>query len=494
MNQNKNINIDGNITHKIKRSLELAPEIIKLESRKRSNRGINSPLIILYGLVLFIILGTFLLFLPFSTKTGENISLVDSFFVATSAVTVTGLTPFQSETTWSTFGLYVIMILSFIGGLGFMMGAGFIIYIFFGRKLNLEQKILINESLSDATPSKIAPGSSIKLVLNIFIMSLIFQFIGFIIMYLLWQEKSFSNDHGAFFNAMFHSISAFNGAGFDILMDSNGGSIGTIKESPYILNITMILIILGSIGYPFILELFANGKLFLQSKYKEIFFTLNFKVVLFGTAFIIILGSAQFLFSEWSNIGTISEEKIKEKIVLSIFHSITRTAGFSLIDYNLIHNSTSITTIALMFIGGSSLSVAGGIKIGTLSIIIISLISTIIGKEEVTIFKRTINKDIIRRSLTIFIFSIFLIIFSFMIISSFEPDSIFRELLFECVSAFGNVGLTTGITGSLNDSSKVLMSFLMIIGRFGPMVLAIMFVGKTKRENAKPAYEIVRIG
>tara|TARA_B100001094_G_C18185186_1_gene803358 strand:- start:752 stop:2236 length:1485 start_codon:yes stop_codon:yes gene_type:complete len=494
MNQNKNINIDGNITHKIKRSLELSPEIIKIESRKRSRRGINSPLIILYGLILFILLGTFLLFLPFSSKNSENVSLVDSFFVATSAVTVTGLTPFQSEDTWSTFGLSVIMILSFIGGLGFMMGAGFIIYIFFGRRLNLEQKILINESLSDATPSKIAPGSSIRLVINIFIMSVIFQIIGFIIIYFLWQGKNLGNNYDPLFNAIFHSISAYNGSGFDILSDSNGGSIGEIKSNSNLLNITMVLILLGSIGYPFILELFANTKLFLQSKYKEIFFTLNFKVIILGTAIIMIIGSVQFLFSEWTNIATIAEDNIKEKVIYSIFHSITRTAGFSLIDYNLIHNSTTISTLALMFVGGSSLSVAGGIKIGTLSIIIISLIATIFGKEEVTIFKRTISRDITRRALIIFIFSIFLIIFSFIIISSFEPDTIFRELLFECVSAFGNVGLTTGITGSLSDFSKVLMSFLMIVGRFGPMLLAIMFVGKRNKENAKPAYEIVRIG
>ncbi len=118
MNQNKNINIDGNVTHKIKRSLELAPEIIKLESKKRSGRGINSPLIILYGLVIFILLGTFLLFLPVASKNTENISIIDSFFVATSAVTVTGLTPFQSEEAWSTFGLSVIMVLSFIGDNG----------------------------------------------------------------------------------------------------------------------------------------------------------------------------------------------------------------------------------------------------------------------------------------------------------------------------------------------------------------------------------------
>lgn len=488
------MNLDGNVTHKVKRSLELKPEIIKLENKKRSGRGINSPLVIFYGLILFILLGTLLLFLPISSKENQSISLVDSFFVATSAVTVTGLTPFQSEDTWNQFGLTIIMILSFIGGIGFMMGAGFIIYIFFGKRLNLEQKILINESLSDSTPSKIAPGSSIKLVLNIFLMSVIFQIIGFISFLFFWDQKIVGNDYGIVFNALFHSISAFNGAGFDILLDSHGGSVGVISYDSAILNITMVLIVLGSIGYPFILELFANAKLFIQSKYKDIFFTLNFKVIIFGTTIIMILGALQFLFSEWTNLATIGNVSIKEKIIHSIFHSITRTAGFSLLDYNSIHNSTSITTIALMFIGGSSLSVAGGIKIGTLSIITVSLISTIIGKEEVVLFKRTVNRDIIRRSLIIFIFSIIIIIFSFMIISSFEPDTIFRELLFECVSAFGNVGLTTGITGSLNESSKILISFLMIVGRFGPMLLALMFVGRRSMSKAKPAYEIVRIG
>ncbi len=296
MNQNKKINIDGNITHKIKRSLELAPEIIKLEAKKRSGRGINSPLIILYGLILFIILGTVLLFLPISSKNSENISIVDSFFVATSAVTVTGLTPFSSEEAWSTFGLSIIMILSFIGGLGFMMGAGFIIYIFFGRKLNLEQKILINESLSDATPSKIAPGSSIKLVLNIFIMTVIFQILGFIIMLFLWEGKTLGNNYGIVFNSLFHSISAFNGSGFDILQDANGGSIGVIKSNPYLLNITMILITLGSIGYPFILELFANTKLFIQSKLLlKISFLIQYLVVFNKHLYLHARVSAQFV-------------------------------------------------------------------------------------------------------------------------------------------------------------------------------------------------------
>ena len=148
--------------------------------------------------------------------------------MATSAVTVTGLTPFQSEDAWNQFGLTIIMILSFIGGIGFMMGAGFIIYIFFGKRLNLEQKILINESLSDSTPSKIAPGSSIKLVLNIFLMSVIFQIIGFISFLFFWDQKIVGNDYGIAFNALFHSISAFNGAGFDILLDNHGGSVGVI--------------------------------------------------------------------------------------------------------------------------------------------------------------------------------------------------------------------------------------------------------------------------
>ena len=148
----------------------------------------------------------------------------------------------------------------------------------------------------------------------------------------------------------------------------------------------------------------------------------------------------------------------------------------------------------LMFVGGGSLSVSGGIKVGTLTVIFAALISNIMGKEDITIFKRTLSKEATRRALIIFIFSILVIIFSFMIISAFEPDNIFRELLFECVSAFGNVGLTTGITSELSGVSKIFIIFLMIIGRFGPLLLALMFIGKNYKVNAKPAYENIRLG
>ena len=176
---NEKINsLNGDKLHRIRRSLELQPEIIKLESKKSSKRGLNSPLVLFYGLIALIIFGTIGLFLPISVNSGQDISLVDSFFVSTSAVTVTGLTPVQSEVTWSIFGLTIILILSFIGGLGFMIGAGFLIYILFGKKINLEQKMLINESLSDSTPSKYVASSSIRVVLNIFYISIILQIIG----------------------------------------------------------------------------------------------------------------------------------------------------------------------------------------------------------------------------------------------------------------------------------------------------------------------------
>ena len=492
---NEKINsLNGDKLHRIRRSLELQPEIIKLESKKSSKRGLNSPLVLFYGLIALIIFGTIGLFLTISVNSGQDISLVDSFFVSTSAVTVTGLTPVQSEVTWSIFGLTIILILSFIGGLGFMIGAGFLIYILFGKKINLEQKMLINESLSDSTPSKYVASSSIRVVLNIFYISIILQIIGAILFYFFWYEGDIKNEHSIIFNSIFQSISSFNGAGFDILPDENGGSIGSITPNINVLTITMVLIFLGSIGYPIIIEFFENIILFFQSKYKQIFITLNFKVVVLSSSIILIIGASQFLFAEWSNPFTIGAESTKEKIIFSIFHSITRTAGFSIVDYNQIHNSTSVMTMALMFIGGGSLSVAGGIKVGTVTIILAALISTIMGKDEITIFKRTVTRDITRRALIIFIFSIFLILFSFIVISSFEPDSIFRELLFECVSAFGNVGLTTGITEKINNSSKIFIALLMIIGRFGPLLLALMFVGKKIETKAKPAYEVVRLG
>ena len=337
------------------------------------------------------------------------------------------MTPVQSEVTWSIFGLTIILILSFIGGLGFMIGAGFLIYILFGKKINLEQKMLINESLSDSTPSKYVASSSIRVVLNIFYISIILQIIGAILFYFFWYEGDIKNEHSIIFNSIFQSISSFNGAGFDILPDENGGSIGSITPNINVLTITMVLIFLGSIGYPIIIEFFENIILFFQSKYKQIFITLNFKVVVLSSSIILIIGASQFLFAEWSNPFTIGAESTKEKIIFSIFHSITRTAGFSIVDYNQIHNSTSVMTMALMFIGGGSLSVAGGIKVGTVTIILAALISTIMGKDEITIFKRTVTRDITRRALIIFIFSIFLILFSFIVISSLEPDSIFRE-------------------------------------------------------------------
>jgi len=487
-------NNDGDKIHRVLRSTQLKPEIIKLEKRSKSRIGVKSPLFLFYGLIFLIFIGAIGLFLPFSSNSNQNISLVDSFFISASAVTVTGLTPFESEETWNIYGLTIISILSFIGGLGFMVGAGFLIYILFGKKINLEQKMMINESISDSSTSKFASGSSIKIVLNIFYITVAIQIIGVFIFYYLWNSKDINNNHSLFFNSVFQSISAFNGAGFDIISGENGGSIGSIVGNINILYTISFMVFLGSIGYPVIFEFIGNLKLFLQSKYKKIFFSLNFKVVVSATIFIILFGTFQFLLFEWSNVNTIGKESVENKIFLSFFHSFNRTSGFSLIDYNLIHNSTSITTMILMFVGGSSLSVSGGIKVGTLTVIFAAIISNIIGKEEITIFKRTLTKEVIRRALIIFIFSIIFIIFSFMIISAFEPDTIFRELLFECVSAFGNVGLTTGITNELNDISKIFIIFLMIIGRFGPLLLALMFIGKKSQINAKPAYENIRLG
>ena len=487
-------NNDGDKIHRVLRSTQLKPEIIKLEKRSKSRIGIKSPLFLFYGLIFLIIFGAIGLFLPFSSNSNQNISLVDSFFISASAVTVTGLTPFESEETWNIYGLTIISILSFIGGLGFMVGAGFLIYILFGKKINLEQKMMINESISDSSTSKFASGSSIKIVLNIFYITVAIQIIGVFIFYYLWNSKDINNNHSLFFNSVFQSISAFNGAGFDIISGENGGSIGSIVGNVNILYTISFMVFLGSIGYPVIFEFIDNLKLFLQSKYKKVFFSLNFKVVVSATIFIILFGTFQFLLFEWSNVNTIGKESFENKIILSFFHSFNRTSGFSLVDYNLIHNSTSITTMVLMFVGGSSLSVSGGIKVGTLAVIFAAVISNIIGKEEITIFKRTLSKEVIRRALIIFIFSIIFIIFSFMIISAFEPDTIFRELLFECVSAFGNVGLTTGITNELNNISKIFIIFLMVIGRFGPLLLALMFIGKNYKINAKPPYENIRLG
>ena len=484
----------GEKIHRVKRSQELSPEILSIQKRQNSTRGIYSPLLIFYGLIFLIILGTIGLSLPFSKSGLVEYSFVDYIFVSTSAVTVTGLVPFDTELGWTLFGQSIILFLSFIGGIGFMVGAGFLLLIITGRKLNLEQRLLIREGLSDSSPTKLETGNTPNFLLNVVYLAIIFQIVGIIMLYFLMGENIHFNDYGRIYNSIFHSVSAFNGSGFDIINDANGGSIGSITGDSYFLIITMVLIFFGSIGYPIVFELLRNTKMASLSKFKEIHLSLNSKIVIIATFLILIFGSAQFLFGEWNNTYTIYGSSFNSKITHSIFHAITRTAGFSLIDYDLIHNSTTFTTIVLMLIGGSSLSVAGGIKVGTLTVIIVALISNIRGGEEVTIFKRTISAQVVRRSFVIFVFSIILLSVGFIIMASFEPDNLFKELLFESVSAFGNVGLSTGITKDLNHLSKIILSILMIIGRFGPLLLATLLLGNKEQGKIRQPYESVRIG
>ena len=484
----------GEKIHRVKRSQELSPEILRIQVRKNSTRGIYSPLLIFYSLIFLIVLGTICLSLPFSKSGLVEYSFVDYIFVSTSAVTVTGLVPFDTELGWSLIGKSIIIFLSFIGGIGFMVGAGFLLLIITGRKINLQQRLLIREGLSDSGPTKLETGNTPNFLFNVVYLAIFFQIIGIIILYFVFGDKIQFNDHGRIYNSLFHSVASFNGSGFDMIKDGNGGSIGSLSTNHNFLVVTMVLIFFGSIGYPIVFELLRNVKMISLSKFKEIHLSLNSKIVIFSTFIILFLGSLQFLFGEWNNIYTIYGNSINDKITQSFFHVITRTAGFSLIDYDLVHNSTTFTTIVLMLIGGSSLSVAGGIKVGTLAVIIIALISNIRGEEEVTIFKRTISAQVVRRSFVIFVFSIILVSVGFIIMASFEPDNLFKELLFESVSAFGNVGLSTGITKDLNHLSKIILSILMIIGRFGPLLLATLLLGNKEQGKIRQPYESVRIG
>ena len=357
-----------------------------------------------------------------------------------------------------------------------MIGAGFLIYILFGKKINLEQKMLINESLSDSTPSKYVASSSIRVVLNIFYISIVLQVLGSALFYLFWKESDINNEHGLIFNSIFHSISSFNGAGFDILADGNGGSIGSITNNNNLLAITMILIFLGSIGYPIILEFSENIKLFFQSKYKQIFISLNFKVVVFTTIIILITGMLQFLFAEWSNQLTIGLESTQNKIIYSVFHAITRTAGFSIIDYDLIHNSTTVTTMALMFIGASPGGTGGGIKTTTISALMAATRSTLRGQDEVVIRNRQISDKVVLKEVGITVGSfLFILLMALLLgltsgLSGEQPFS-FLEMLFTCISAFATVGFDVGVVQQLNHFGQLVLIVGMFVGRLGILLL-----------------------
>jgi trk system potassium uptake protein TrkH len=372
------------------------------------------------------------------------------------------------------FGKVVIITLIQIGGIGFMTITT-TLFILLGKKIGLKERLIIQEALNQYTIS-----GMVRLSRNIILGTFIIEGLGAIFL-----TFNFLPEYGsdAVFMGIFHSISAFCNAGFDII---NGDSL-TPYISNVVVNITvMSLIIFGGLGFTVWLDLLQTTKERLKYKWRSITWfrklSLHTKIVLVMTTGLILIGAIFFFLLEYSNPGTLGDLSIKEKILGSFFQSVTtRTAGFNTIPQENMSFASQFMTIMMMFIGGSPGGTAGGVKTVTMGVIFLAVVSVVRAKDDVEVYGRRISWDIIKRALAVVVISITLVFLVTMSLTLTESGS-FIEILFEAVSAFATVGLTVGATAKLTVIGKLIISVAMFIGRLGPVTIAVAI---TMRSNKK---------
>lgn len=432
--------------------------------------------IFIYGFAAVIALGTILLILPFSSKSGDWTSFLDALFTATSATCVTGLTVVGTESHWSTFGQGVILALVQVGGFGFMISAT-LLWVALGRRIGLRQRLLIAESLG---LDKV--GGVVRLVKRFALVTLIIESAGAGLLFLNFSSESSTGT--ALWHAFFQSISAFNNAGFTNL--GQGQSLIPYQTDVGVLMVTAVLIFSGGISFLVLADV-ARGRRFDR-------FSLDTKIVLVTTGGLLAIGTIIFLITEYSNAETLGPLGIPQKILVAFFHSVSpRTAGFEAVHMGDVMDYTLFFTIVLMFIGGAAGSTAGGIKVNTFGMLIATIASSLREREHPRAFGREFDPQQIYRALTVSILALTFITLVVLVLQATE-DFDFLDLLFETVSAFGTVGLSTGITPELSAGGKLLIILTMFVGRLGPLTLALILFQRQKPTTHRYPHDVVRIG
>lgn len=440
------------------------------------------------GFIAVIAVGTLLLMMPFSTTNGQWGDFLVALFMSTSAVCVTGLAVVDPNTYFSFWGELILVLLVQVGGLGYMTMTTFLMLLI-GRKFDLQQRFAIKESFD----RPFLQGSSSNLIKSIIATTLIFELTGtFLLTY------KFSQDFGladSLWLGIFHSVSAFNNAGFSLFKDNLMGYHGSI-----IVNLVITgLIIFGGIGYQFIIELYLWLTSLRNSKRNRFEFSLNFKIVLRMTIFLLILGTIFFLFIEYHNPNTIANFNFKDKLLAAWFQSVTtRTAGFNTVNNGVLEVNSLLVTMILMFIGASPSGTGGGVKTTTVSILVNCTRSVLRGQEEVVTYKRTIPTSLILKAIGVIFGSVLVIIIATVIVTFVEaklnPAISAIAILFEVISAFGTVGLSMGITANLSAISQLLIIGMMYIGRVGVILLIAAIVGDPRPTTLKYPEENLLIG
>ncbi len=436
-------------------------------------RKLSSSQIILFGFAGVILIGTLLLMLPFATNNGQNASFWDALFTSTSAVCVTGLIVQDTATYWSAFGQSVILLLIQIGGMG-VITVAVAITMASGKKISLMQRSTMQDAISAHQVGGIVRFTGFILK-GIFL----FELLGALVLMTV-----FVPEYGVkgIWLAVFHSISAFCNAGFDLMGTKSPYSSLTSYAAHPVVNITiMLLIVIGGIGFLTWQDIRQNGIHIKRYRMQS-------KVILATTGILLIVPAIYFFFFEFS------AEPIGQRILLSLFQSVTpRTAGFNTADLTALSETGQTLTIVLMLIGGSPGSTAGGMKTTTAAVLTACAIAVFRRRENGRFFGRRIADDTVKNALTVFLMYISLFLLGGMIISRVEELPILT-CLFETASAIGTVGLTLGITPGLHLVSKLILISLMFLGRIGGLTLIFATLSANKNTLSKLPLEKITVG
>lgn len=445
---------------------------MKITAHKNRTINLSPPSIIALGFLALILIGSILLILPVSHH--GDVTWFQAVFTATSAVTITGLSVVNVGEAYTVFGKIVIMILLQCGGLGFMTFA-ILAAMSLAPKMGLRQQVMAQESIGQTSLKKIS--TTIK---GVFLYSLFFEAIGTVILTIAWlQDYNFAQ---AFFYASFYSISAFNNGGFSLFPNS----LMSFADQ-YLITFTIsMLYIIGGIGFLVLMDV-------RQHKHWRKLST-NSKLILSTIAALNLSAFILIWILEASNPQTLALMSVGDQAVNAWFHAtVPRSSGFNSLPMDQLTNASTLVTMFLMFIGGGSLSTAGGIKVGTFIIVVISVISFLRREDEIRLFKHSIPEKTTFKALAVVCITALLIATGFMSLLILEPDQDFLDLLFETVSAACTVGLSRGVTSELQPASLLILMLLMFAGRLGPLTLA-YFIATPKKSRLKHPPSEIQVG
>lgn len=419
--------------------------------------------VLVLGFGLLILIGATLLNLPLASKDGMSIGFLDSLFTSASAVCVTGLVVVNTMEHWTLFGQVIILILIQVGGLGFMTMAT-LISLLLGRKITLKDRLIMQEELNSVSMSGL-----VKLTQYVIKSTIMIEFIGVVLL-----ATAFVPDYGPIHGlwlSVFHSISAFCNAGFDLL----GNSMVNYVGHPIVMVTISALVIIGGLGYFVYLDITKN-----KLNWRK--YNLHTKMVLTISGFLLVMGFVLVFITELGNPETFGKLNWIEKIFAAFFQSVVpRTAGFNSIDMGMIRPMTAFVIILMMFVGGSPGSTAGGVKTTTVGAIIVGIWSVIKGSKDIEIYNRQLPISQVLRAIAVTGIAFLLVVVVTMVLSITEQGD-FLDILFEAVSAFGTVGLSRGLTPNLTGIGRLVIIITMFIGRLGPLTMAFAFARKG-REN-----------